>query len=462
MTHVAIIGGGWAGLTAAVRLFEQGKRITLFESAPQLGGRARSLAWKPESTEWTVDNGQHIMIGAYQRTLALLKTLGVREADVLAREPLHITLSNGALFKGKRGWGPLKLALPIMGSRALSMDEKIALLRLTRALVQAPPTPGTTVVQWLAQLQQPKKLIDLMWEPLAVAALNTAPHEADAVVYHRVLAATLTGGSSASDYLLPKAGLSGLLPAPAEQWLINKGVQIHLRQPVRNIAQAEHGFAVDGQVFDAVVLATPPWVTSDLLKPLPAAAATRAQIDALAWRPITTVYMELATRWQPPANMTLLPDPAMPGGWWLFDRSQSTPSPASAAEQAKPPLPLAGEGWGEGTTSRKTQPAPSKTTLLSLVASDSAPDDSGRRIFGRRAVTVLKHYFPTMPIALHTQVLCEKRATFACTPKLQRPANATALRGLVIAGDYTAHPYPATLEGAVMSGEAAAELIGKT
>jgi hydroxysqualene dehydroxylase len=428
MTCIAIIGGGWAGLTAAVRLTEQGKRVTLFEAAPQLGGRARSLTWKPDQTEWTIDNGQHIMIGAYQRTLALLKTLGVREADVLAREPLHITLSNGALFKGKRGWGPLKLALPIMGSRALSMDEKIALLRLTRALVQAPPAHGTTVAQWLSQLAQPKKLIDMMWEPLAVAALNTAPHEADAVVYHRVLAATLTGGSSASDYLLPKAGLSGLLPGPVQKWLAAQSVQIHLRHPVRSIAQAERRFTVDSHAFDAVVLATPPWVTSDLLKPLAAAAPTRAQIDALAWRPITTVYMELATRWQAPASMTLLPDPAMPGGWWLFDRSAPD----------------------------------AKTTLLSLVASDSAPDDSGRRIFGRRAVTVLKHYFPNVPIALHTQVLCEKRATFACTPKLARPTNATALPGLILAGDYTAHPYPATLEGAVISGEAAAELIGRT
>jgi hydroxysqualene dehydroxylase len=448
MTHIAIIGGGWAGLTAAVRLIEQGKRITLFESAPQLGGRARSVPWQPEHTEWTIDNGQHIMIGAYQRTLALLKTLGVRERDVLKREPLHITLPNGVLFKGKKGWGPLKLALPIMGSRALTLDEKIALLRLTRALVQAPPAPGTTVAQWLALLQQPKKLIDLMWEPLAVAALNTAPHEADAVVYHRVLAATLTGGSSASDYLLPKAGLSGLLPGPAEKWLATKGVQIHLRQPVRSIAHTGRGFTVDGHAFDAVkfdavILATPPWVTSDLLKPLPAAASTCAQIDALAWRPITTVYIELATRWQPPASMTLLPDPAMPGGWWLFDRSENTPSPASA-----------GEGWGGGK--RLDHIKSQSRTLLSLVASDSAPDDSGRRIFGRRAVTVLKHYFPNMPIALHTQVLCEKRATFACTPKLARPTNTTALHGLVIAGDYTAHPYPATLEGAVMSGEAAA------
>jgi squalene-associated FAD-dependent desaturase len=425
MTHIAIIGGGWAGLAAAVRLTEQGKRITLFESAPQLGGRARSLAWQPEHTEWTIDNGQHIMIGAYQQTLALLKTLGVRESDVLAREPLHITLSNGALFKGKRGWGPLKLALPIMASGNLNLEDKFALLRLTRALVQAPPAAGTTVAQWLTQLSQPKKLIDLMWEPLAVAALNTAPHEADAVVYHRVLSATLTGGSSASDYLLPKAGLSGLLPAPAQQWLTSKGVQIRLRQPVRSITKAQHGFTVDGQPFDAVVLATPPWVTSDLLKPLPEAAQTRALIDALAWRPITTVYMELGARWQPPVNMVLLPDPAMPGGWWLFDRS----SPEA------------------------------KTTLLSVVASDSAPDDSGRRIFGRRALTIVKHYFPKMPIALHTQVLCEKRATFACVPHLARPANATALPGLVIAGDYTAHPYPATLEGAVMSGQAAAQAL---
>jgi squalene-associated FAD-dependent desaturase len=422
---IAIIGGGWAGLSAAVRLTEQGKRVTLFESAPQLGGRARSLPWKPESTEWTIDNGQHILIGAYQRALALLETLGVREADVLNREPLHITLSNGALFKGKRGWGPLKLALPIMASHALTLDEKLALLRVTRALVQAPPAAGTTVAQWLTQLAQPKKLIDLMWEPLAVAALNTAPHEADAVVYHRVLSATLIGNSSASDYLLPKAGLSGLLPGPAQQWLANKGVQIHLRQVVRSVAQAECGFYVDGQAFDAVVLATPPWVTSDLLKPLAAAQATREQIDALAWRPITTVYMELASRWQPPASMTLLPDPAMPGGWWLFDRSAPD----------------------------------ANTTLLSLVASDSAPDDSGRRIFGRRALTVVKHYFPAMPVALHTQVLCEKRATFACTPNLARPANATGIAGLVIAGDYTAHPYPATLEGAVMSGEVAAEQL---
>jgi squalene-associated FAD-dependent desaturase len=422
MQRIAIIGGGWSGLTAAIQLIAQGKHITLFEAAPQLGGRARSLEWKTDSATHTIDNGQHIMIGAYRATLALLKQIGVDERAVFKREALHITTPNGALFKGKAGWGPLKLALPIMASGNLTLDEKIALLRVTRALVKAPPPAGTTVAQWLTHLQQPKKLCDLMWEPLAVAALNTAPHEADAVVYHRVLSDTLTAGSSASDLLLPRTGLSDVLPNTAQTFLTKHGATIHLRTPVRSIAKTVGGYSVDGTDFDAVVVATSPWVAEDLLRPLPQLTETADQIAALHWRPITTVYLELATRWQPPASMTLLPDPAMPGGWWMFDRS----APDAQA------------------------------TLLSIVASDSAPDDSGRRMFGRRALTVLKHYFAQLPVATATNVVSEKRATFACVPHLARPANATPVPGLVIAGDYTNHPYPATLEGAVMSGLAAA------
>ncbi|MFM2398203.1 MAG: hypothetical protein RL341_360 [Pseudomonadota bacterium] len=439
--RIAIIGGGWSGLTAAIQLIAQGKHVTLFEAAPQLGGRARSLQWKTDTTTHTIDNGQHIMIGAYRATLALLKQIGVNERAVFKREALHITTPSGALFKGKAGWGPLKLALPIMASGNLTFDEKIALLRVTRALVKAPPPAGTTVAQWLASLQQPKKLCALMWEPLAVAALNTAPHEADAVIYHRVLSDTLTAGSSASDLLLPRTGLSDVLPNAAQDFLAKHGATIHLRTPVRSIAKTDSGFAVDGAAFDAVVIATSPWVAEDLLRPLPQLRQTADQIAALNWRPITTVYLELATRWQPPASMTLLPDPAMPGGWWMFDRTpeHKAPSPASA-----------GEGWGGGKERGQS------TTLLSIVASDSAPDDSGRRMFGRRALTVLKHYFAQLPVATATNVVSEKRATFACVPHLARPANATPLPGLVIAGDYTDHPYPATLEGAVMSGLAAA------
>ncbi|MGL4575697.1 MAG: hydroxysqualene dehydroxylase HpnE [Burkholderiaceae bacterium] len=423
MQRIAIIGGGWSGLTAAIQLIAQGKHVTLFEAAPQLGGRARSLEWKTDSATHTIDNGQHIMIGGYRATLALLKQIGVDERAVFKREALHITTPTGALFKGKAGWGPLKLALPIMASGSFTLDEKIALLRVTRALVKAPPPAGTTVAQWLAHLQQPKKLCDLMWEPLAVAALNTAPQEADAVVYHRVLSDTLTAGSSASDLLLPRTGLSDVLPNAAHAFLTKHGATIHLRTPVRSIAKIEQGFTVDSAAFDAVVVATSPWVAEDLLRPLPQLKETADQIAALNWRPITTVYLELGLPWQPPASMTLLPDPAMPGGWWMFDRS---------APEAK-------------------------TTLLSVVASDSAPDDSGRRMFGRRALTVLKHYFANLPVATATNVVSEKRATFACVPHLARPANATPLPGLVIAGDYTNHPYPATLEGAVMSGLAASE-----
>jgi hydroxysqualene dehydroxylase len=474
--RIAIIGGGWSGLTAAIQLVAQGKHVTVFEAAPQLGGRARSLQWQTDSATHTIDNGQHIMIGAYRATLALLKQIGVDERAVFKREALHITTPSGALFKGKAGWGPLKLALPIMASGNLTFDEKVALLRVTRALVKAPPPAGTTVAQWLASLQQPKKLCDLMWEPLAVAALNTAPQEADAVVYHRVLSDTLTAGSSASDLLLPRRGLSDVLPNAAQAFLVKHGATIHLRTPVRNIAKTDSGFAVEGAAFDAVVIATSPWVAEDLLRPLPQLKHTADQIAALNWRPITTVYLELATRWQPPASMTLLPDPAMPGGWWMFDRTpeDKTPSPASAGEgwgraggfEQRAASPASGGGLqatartaSEGKPSSLAKSTQQATTLLSVVASDSAPDDSGRRMFGRRALTVLKHYFANLPVATATNVVSEKRATFACVPHLARPANATPLAGLVIAGDYTDHPYPATLEGAVMSGLAAAGVL---
>ena len=414
--QVAVIGAGWAGLAAAVEATRLGHAVTLFEMAPQLGGRSRGV----EAGGLTLDNGQHILIGAYVQTLALLCALGVDVEAALRRTPLRLTYPDGSGLHLKSGAPLGAFAGAVLRQRRWRLGERIALLGAAArwAAVGFRCAPSLTVAQLTQRL--PRAVYDELIDPLCVAALNTPAAEASASVFLRVLKDALFSGRGSADLLLPRVSLSALLPLPAQKNLVAAGATLHLAHRVASVAAAGAGWTVDGTLFDRVVLATPPPEAARLVRSIaPHWSGTAA---ALRYEPIVTVYL------QAESVRLLEPMLALRAGrdapaQFVFDRGQLGGPPGLLAFVISGAQPWVERG---------------RDALLDATVAQA------------RAALPGLHDTRLQPV----QVLIEKRATFRCTPGLRRPAAAIA-PGLTAAGDHVDGPYPATLEGAVRSGLAA-------
>lgn len=437
--RIAIIGSGWAGCSAAVELARRGHQVSLFEAARTLGGRARQVVIEGK----TLDNGQHILLGAYTQTLRLLAKVGVDVKQAFLRLPLQMRYppgSDGMDFCAPRLPAPLHLLLALLRAKGLKRTDKMALARFgsTARWMGWELDTDCSVTELLERFEQTPRLTRLMWAPLCIAALNTPPERASANVFMRVLRDSLGAGRAASDMLLPKTDLSTLLPQAAAQYIKQRGGNLHMGSAIRQLIPHGRGWKLeisndasdhDGNEFDAVVLATGSQVAAQLLaEHVP---DHLAHWQNAAQEAITTVYLQYPATLRLPLPMYALLDQPEKGeyGQFVFDRGQLH------ADQAG---------------------------LLAVVI--SAPDPAMNLSREQLATSAAQQLAiclqrPDLAEPLWHQVICEKRATFACAPGLVRPAQATSLPNLVLAGDYTAGPYPATLEGAVMSGGAAAHVL---
>jgi squalene-associated FAD-dependent desaturase len=418
--RVAIIGAGWAGLAAAIELTAAGARPTVFEAARSVGGRARTL----HANGLALDNGQHILIGAYTECLRLMRQVGVRPEDVFHRQPLALTFADGTGLRLPDLAPPWDALAGIAGARGWRWRDKAALLRTAAAwrLGGFRCAPQATVAQLCARL--PRRLVDEFIDPLCVSALNTPAHEASGQVFLRVLQDSLFSGRGGSHLLLPRTDLGSVFAEPAARWLAGHGARVHTGARVQHIAHQGGTWQVDGTPYDAVVLATPSTEAVRLLRPLaqPMLQPWLAQAEALRFIPITTVYAQVPGAAGPVLAAPMLALRAQAGqpAQFVFDRGQ-----------------LGGPAG-----------------LLAFVVSTSDGERAALEaqvLAQARAVLGLATLHPV-------QTVVEKRATFACTPALQRPPSAL-LPGLWATGDYIDGPYPATLEGAVRSGCAVAQAL---
>ena len=411
--RLAVIGGGWAGLAAAVEGVRLGHRVTLFEMAAQLGGRSRSV----DVDGIALDNGQHIAIGAYVETLALLEVLGVAATDAFLRIPLRISYPDATGLQLRPGAPLPAFAAAVLRQRSWTWRERAALLGAAASwgVRGFECAPSLTVAALTRRL--PAAVREELIDPLCVAALNTPASEASAGVFLRVLKDALFSGAGSADLLLPRVGLSALLPEPAQRWLGVAGAELRLQQRAESLAPDADGWSLDGERFDRVVLATTPTEAARLTRPFAPQWAQRA--GALRYEPIVTVYV--------PGDDARLPEPmlALRAGehapaQFVFDRGQLG-GPAGLLA-----FVISGaRSWVDRGIEASTQ-----ATLA-------------------QARDVLGAYIRAPLVPLRT--LTEKRATFRCTPGLERSAMEIAPR-LHAAGDHVAGPYPATLEGAVRSG----------
>lgn len=435
----AVIGGGWAGCAAAMELARAGHAVTVHEAARTLGGRARRV--EREST--LLDNGQHILLGAYTQTLRLIKLAGQDPAELILSLPLQMRYPPGADgmdFVAPRLPAPLHLAWALLRAKGLQRADKLALMRFSTAMrwMGWQLYNDCTVSELLQRFDQTDRLNRLMWHPLCLAALNTPPERASARVFINVLRDSLGARRrSASDMLVPKADLSALFPDAAARYVARHGGIVKLGAKVAAVQPLPGGRwqLDDGESYDAVIVATSSVQAAALLQGVGDArlADAIAQMQALTPEAISTCYLQYDASVRLDLPLHALVDRPENGHWgqFVFDRGQLDSQQAGLLAVVISASGLAAE-QGHGA-------------LAQAIAAQLAQ--------------VLRR--PELAQPLWTQLITEKRATFACTPELMRPGNASGVPGLLLAGDYTAGEdrtldYPATIEGAVRSGVAAA------
>ncbi|HEY6088010.1 MAG TPA: hydroxysqualene dehydroxylase HpnE [Burkholderiaceae bacterium] len=419
--RIAVVGGGWAGISAAVAALEAGHQVHLFEMAPQLGGRARRVDHDPALA---LDNGQHILIGAYRSTLALMRRVGADPETLLQRLPLTLVGPDGTGLRLPCGAPVPAFVRGVLGRAGWTLGERLGLLgaALQWRLAGFETSEANSVAQLTQGLSE--QVRRTLIEPLCVAALNTPARQASARVFLRVLRDALFSGPGSADLLLPRAPLSTLLPDPATRWLRTAGASLHCATRVNAIAVDGSGWTVDGASFDAVVLACTANEAARLTQPI--APGWAHQAAAFNYEPIVTVYLRsLGSR---------LPQPMM-----VLDSRDNAP-----AQFVFDLGSIDGGGAREGVFAFVVSGA-SAWVERGLDATADATLLQARSAFAahtwREPLTLIRS-------------LAERRATFLCTPGLKRPA-AAIRRGLAAAGDYVQGPYPATLEGAVRSGAVA-------
>ena len=422
---IGIIGGGYAGMAAAVDLTAQGIPVTVFESAKQLGGRARGVMHNATQ----LDNGQHLLLGCYRETLRLIELVGGNVEQDFLRLPLQLDLHGQFSLKAPHLPAPLHLLIALLNAQGLSWTERVKaaafMLKLRRMHFHL--AIDTTVAELLAAHGQDADLTFKLWEPLCIAALNTAIHKASAQVLLNVLRDSLNRNCADSDMLLPRIDFTALFPQRAAAYIEQHGGKVCIACGVGAIVphhdRIELSTAQGTQSFSHVICAASPTVAEKLLRPVAVLEKTIEQIAKLQYQPIYTVYLQY------PAHVAL--PHAMIGlhrcfSQWLFDKGRIAGQPG---------------------------------LLAAVISAEGIHQDLDHAGLAQRVANELRDNFGLVEQPEWFQVIAEKRATFCCSPGLQRPSQQTALPNLLLAGDYTEGDYPATLEGAVLSGVACARLV---
>ncbi|HTB64395.1 MAG TPA: hydroxysqualene dehydroxylase HpnE [Opitutales bacterium] len=436
--RVAVFGAGVAGLSAALMLAEQGFAVDVYEAKNFPGGRASSLRDAPSGL--TLDNGQHIVMGCYHAFLRLLGRIGARDrlaesaglsVDYVAPE------GNWSRLAAARLPAPFHLLAGLFNFSALNFADRIAILRMGLSLkYDPPPANSETAAQWLKLHWQTPGAVRALWEPFCLAALNEPLATASAVLLRETLRRSLFGAKSDSAIFFARVGLSDLFRPEAELYLRATGGSLHFGTQIAQLnladgmvnAETAKGEAVAADHFISAL----PWAALRSL--LPETSSLRAQLEKISPAGILNIHLLSDRKLFAAPFAGLLDSPFH----WVFDRSDHLPPERQGREFLYAvTMSAADEAW----LARKSD------DILSAVRAE------------------LARYFPAAKDAkfLRELVIKTKDATFAARPDAEpaRPGPRTPWKNFYLAGDWTATQLPATLEGAALSGEAAARAIDK-
>ena len=402
--RVAVVGAGYAGMAAAVTLAGRGVPVTVFEAGPVPGGRARRVV----SLGNELDNGQHILIGAYSELFRLMRLVGVPE-DAVLRVPLDIRYFDRFRFRAMPLPRPLDLLCGLLLASGVPFSERLGAARFMNAMKRqkfrlAEDLPVETLLQ---KHRQAGRIGHYLWRPLCVSALNTPTADASAQAFLVVLRDTLFGEPRASDLVLPRVDLSRLFPEPAAEFIRAHGGEIRLRSSIQSLEELK-------EQFKKIIVAVGPHQLKTLLPGL---------AHEYSYQPIYTCYLQYPERTRLPFPMVGLAHGVVQ---WVFDRGALT---------------------GE------------KGRLACVISAQGDHQQLSLDELAERCHRELAQAMPGLPRPLWSRVIAEKRATIACIPNVKRFAAETSMPGVYLAGDYTDPEYPPTLEAAVRSGVRAASLI---
>ncbi len=440
---VAVVGGGLAGLSAACALASSGYHIRLIERRPYVGGRASS--YEHPGTGEVVDNCQHVLLGCCTNLIGFYNQLGV--ADQIRWFDRITFMEPGgrqSLLRPGTLPAPLHNAIAFLQSSALSLADKLAISRAMMSFLRGvPPDSGENFASWLSSHGQTRRAIDRFWNPVLVSALN---EDLDRISVHyaaMVFRTSFMQSAQAGRMGVPKIPLSELY-SHAVDFIQSHGGQVSLRTSVDGFAydQATQrwrlGFEGGSFEADAVVLAVPFESMQKLLPLLPATSAgSESLVDKLGHfehSPITGIHLWF-DRTITDLDHAVLLDTTIQ---WMYNKTRLQPE-------------------------RRTEAAGSYLELV-VSASKTLVPMSRQQIIDL-ALRELAEFFPVVRQAklVKAAVVKEVRATFSVTPGLDayRPGPETAWPGIFLAGDWTATGWPSTMEGAVRSGNLAAEALTK-
>lgn len=437
-----IVGAGVAGIAAALECIAQGIQPILIEAKPYIGGRARSFVEK--STNETIDNGQHLMMGCYTYFLQMLERLGT--THLLKPQPaMKVMFYNAdgtkdvldaSRMKGKNG-----VALGIWNLKHVSTASKLrALLLAAKIQFNLAKYNGMSAAEFLQYHKQPQEIITRLWEPVILATLNSTPENASASLLVEVLKRAMFGTGDASSLLLPQAGLSELFE-PLENIMQQHGGSIMLSTEIKEVLMFD-GNAIgvvtedDREVRgDDVILTIPPRALQRLNIQQIVDGKAQSTLQEYVFSPIISVYLWFDKNFMDDDFAAMLETTTQ----WVFNKRKMTQ-----------------------TTKECLQQYPGHVSLT-VSAANPIVHESAEHI-AHHCTEELRKVFPAAHDAtlLQYKVIKEKQATFLATPQLEphRLQVRTTVPNVYLAGDWTNTGLPATLEGAAQSGvKAVTEII---
>lgn len=430
MTHVVVIGGGLAGITAALDCCDRGAAVTLLEVRPRLGGAAYSI----ERDGLHLDNGQHVFLRgctAYRELLA--RTGGIAGVEIQRRLEIPVLRPGNREAVLRRGPlpAPLHLAGALLRYRHLRFAERIAAGRAALAIGRLDPSDDErTLGDWLSAQGQSPRAIANLWDLVALPTLNLPAAQASLGLGAFVFQQGLLHSASAGDIGIHRAPLSEVIGDPATRSLADAGVDMRLRWRAERVEQVTGGFEVRGNRetirADRVVVAVPHERAANLL---PAVLKNHAPwAGRLGKSPIVNVHVVYDRKVLEHRFAAGVDSPVQ----YVFDR---TPAAWTGTQQYVA-ISLSG-----ATAEINMRADALRARYLPALAA----------LLPRAAGATVERFAVTR----------EHAATFLAVPGVRglRPPSHTSVPGFALAGAWTATDWPATLESAVLSGHAAAAAI---